>query len=74
MVTRLRGGDNCYRFAHSAEAVLPIDLRLECKGIVACLSVSQSLKLLGQRLRRRPDWWEADALSDIVSRQRAKSS
>ena len=58
---------HCFRFACSAEAVLPIGLRLECKGIVACLSVSLSLKLLGQRLRRRPDWREAVALSDVVS-------
>ena len=46
---------NCFRFARSAEAVLPIGLRLECKGFVACLSVSLSLRLLGRRLRRRPD-------------------
>ena len=52
---------NCFRFACSAEAVLPMGLRLECKGLVVCLSVGLSLKLLGRRLRRRPDWREAAA-------------
>ena len=52
---------NCFRFACSAEAVLPMGLRLECKGFVVCLSISLNMKLLGRRLRRRPDWREAAA-------------
>ena len=45
-------------FACSAEAVLPMGLRHRFSNVS---SVSLSLKLLGQRLRRRPDWREAAA-------------